>query len=251
MTDLFTLVLKLSKGFLKIWKQTLLPPVITAILYILIFWKFLWTQINIWGWVSYMSFIFPGLLMMSIIMWSYSLTSFNFLAWKMFRNLEEILVSPMSYNKIIIWFCIAWMFRGIMVWVLVFIFSSFIVDIEVYSYLYMFFFIFLTSAVFSLAGLLNWIFANNFDDVNIIPSFIMTPLIYLGWVFYSISVLSPFWQEVSKFNPILYMINWLRYSFIWISDVDVWFSLSILLFFLVSLYLLVLFLIKRGRGIKS
>ena len=251
MVDLFTLVLKLSKGFLKIWKQTLLPPVITAILYILIFWKFLWTQIDIWDWVSYMSFIFPGLLMMSIIMWSYSLTSFNFLAWKMFRNLEEILVSPMSYNKIIIWFCIAWMFRGIMVWVLVFIFSSFIVDIKVYSYLYMFLFIFLTSAVFSLAGLLNWIFANNFDDVNIIPSFIMTPLIYLGWVFYSISVLSPFWQEISKFNPILYMINWLRYSFIWISDVNIWFSLSILLFFLVSLYLFVLFLMKRGRGIRS
>ncbi len=251
MIDLFTLTLKLIKGFLKIWKQTLLPPVITAVLYILIFWKFIWDQIKLDSGVSYMDFIFPWLLMMSIIMWSYALSSFSFFSSKMFKNLEEILVSPMTYNKIILWYCLAWMTRGTLVWAFVFIVSSFIIDITVYNYFYTILFIFLTSAVFSLAWLLNWIFAKSFDDVNIIPSFVIAPLIYLWWVFYSIDMLSPFWQEISKFNPVLYMINWLRYAFIWISDVKIWISITILLVFLVLLYTLVFILMKKGRGIKN
>jgi ABC-2 type transport system permease protein len=169
----------------------------------------------------------------------------------MFKSLEEILVSPMSYNKIIIWYCLAWVARWAMVWFLVFLFSSFFVDITVFSYFHLFLFIILTSIVFSLAGLLNWIFARNFDDVNIIPSFIITPLIYLWWVFYSISMLSPFWQEVSKFNPVLYMINGLRYAFIWESDVKINISIIILLIFLIILYIWVFSLMKRGKGIKN
>ena len=251
MVDILTLTVKEIKNFLKIWKQTLLPPVITAVLYILIFWKFIWDQVTVIEGVSYMNFIFPGLLMMSVIMWSYALTSFWFFWAKMFKHLEELLVSPISNNKIIIWYCLAWITRGTMVWMLVFIVSSFIIDISIYSYFYLFLFIFLTSIVFSLAWLFNWIFARNFDDVNIIPSFIITPLIYLGWVFYSITMLSPFWQEISKYNPVLYMVNWLRYAFIWVSDVKISTSIIILFLFLITLYSWVLYLLKKGKGIKS
>ena len=251
MVDILTLTGKEIRNFLKIWKQTLLPPVITAVLYILIFWKFIWDQITIIEWVSYMNFLFPGLLMMSVIMGSYALTSFWFFWAKMFKSLEELLVSPISNNRIIIWYCIAWVTRWTIVWLLVFLVSSFIVDISIFSYTYLFLFIFLTSIVFSLAGLFNWIFAKNFDDVSIIPSFIITPLIYLWWVFYSISMLSPFWQSISKFNPVLYMINGLRYAFLWVSDVNIYTSILILISFLIILYAWVLYLLKKGKWIKS
>lgn len=251
MIDLLTLTIKEIRNFLRLWKQTLLPSVITAVLYILIFWKFIWDQITSIDWVSYMNFILPWLIMMSVIMWSYALTSFWFFGAKMFKSLEELLVSPISNNKIIIWYCLAWLARGTLVWALVFAVSSFIVDITVYSYFYMFLFIFLTSIVFSLIWLFNGVFAKSFDDVNVIPSFVITPLIYLWWVFYSISSLSPIWQEVSRFNPVLYMINWLRYAFIWKSDVNISLAILILLFFLVVLYIWVLYLLKNSKGIKS
>jgi ABC-2 type transport system permease protein len=251
MTDLLTLTHKEIKNFLKIWKQTLIPPVITIVLYILIFGKFIWDQISVIPGISYMDFIFPGLLMMSVIMWSYALTSFWFFSAKMFKNLEELLVSPITNNKIIIGFCLAWMTRWLLVWFLVLLVSLFFVDFSVNSYPLVFLFVILTSLLFSLAWLLNWIFARNFDDVNIIPSFIITPLIYLWWVFYSVDMLSPFWQELSKLNPILYMINGLRYAFIWVSDVNVYTSIIIIVSFIVFLYLFVLFLLKKWNWIRS
>lgn len=251
MIDLLTLSKKEIKNFLKIRKQTLVPPIIMAVLYILIFWKFIWEQVNIIDGVSYINFIFPWLLMMSVIMWSYALTSFWFFSSKMFKSLEELLVSSISYSKIIIWFCIAWMVRWFLVGILVFLVSLILVDINIYSYFYLFLFIFLTSIVFSLAGLLNGIFAKNFDDVNVVPSFIITPLIYLGWVFYSIEMLSDFWKTLSQFNPILYMINGLRYAFIWISDVNIYISIAILLVFILVLYLASYFLLKKWYWIKS
>ncbi len=251
MIDLLTLAKKEIKNFLKIWKQTLVPPVITIVLYILIFGKFIWEQVSIVPWVSYMEFIFPGLLMMSIIMWSYALTSFGFFSAKMFKNLEELLVSPITNNKIIIGYTLAWVTRGLLVWLIVFIVSLFFMDASVHNIYYLFLFIILTSILFSLAGLLNWIFARNFDDVNIIPSFIIQPLIYLWWVFYSTSMLSPFWQTLSQFNPILYMINWLRYAFIWISDVNIYTSIAIILIFIILLYLAILYLLIRWKGIRE
>lgn len=251
MTDLYTLAWKETKNFLKIWKQTLIPPVITVVLYILIFWKFIWDQVTVLEWVRYMDFIFPWLLMMSIIMWSYYLTSFWFFTAKMFKNIEELLVSPISNNKIIIGYTIAWMARWIIAWLLVFVVSLFFINLQVHNYFYIFLFILLTSATFSLAWLLNWLYASNFDDVNIVPNFVITPLIYLWWVFYSINMLSPFWQEVSKFNPILYMINWLRYAFIGFTDVNIWLSIAILISFIVILYLWILYLLKKWKGIRT
>jgi len=251
MIDLWTLVSKEVINFLRLWKQTLVPVVITIVLYILIFGKFIWSKISIVPWVSYMEFIFPGLLMMAVITWSYALTSFGFFSAKMFKQIEELLVSPITNNKIIIWYALAWMTRWLIVWLIVFILGLFFMEIHIFNYAYLFLFTIFTSILFSLAWLLNWIFARSFDDINIIPSFIITPLIYLWWVFYSINMLSPFWQTLSQFNPILYMINGLRYAFIWITDVNIYFAISILLFFITILYLYILYLLKHSKGIRS
>ncbi|USN58212.1 MAG: ABC transporter permease [Candidatus Peribacteria bacterium] len=251
MVDIMTLAGKEIRNFLKIWKQTLVPPVIMAVLYILIFGKFIGEQVTIVEGVSYMHFIFPGLLMMSIIMGSYALTSFGFFSAKMFKSLEEVLVSPMNHTKIITSYVLAGVTRGFLVGICVYLVSFFMVQTSIHSYGYLLLFILLTSILFSLAGLINGIFARSFDDVNIIPSFIITPLMYLGGVFYSIQMLSPFWQHVSQYNPILYMINGLRYAFIGISDVSVVHSILVLIIFIVILYTLAWYLLKQGRGIRS
>ncbi len=251
MTDLLTLTIKEIKNFLKIWKQTIVPAVITSVLYILIFGKFLWSQINPINGVNYINFVFPWLLMMSVIMWSYSITSFWFFSAKMFKSIEEILVSPMTTNKIIIAYILAWITRWVIVWWFVILASLFFINISINNFILFSFFIILTSITFALLWLFNAIFARSFDDVNFVPNFIMTPMIYLGWVFYSISNLSPFWQTVSQFNPIFYMINWLRHSFIWFSDVSIYLSISILLFFIIFLYILVYILLKKSYRIKS
>jgi len=250
MIDLITLINKENRRFLKVWKQTLLPPIITIILYLVIFWKFLWEQISLENGISYIEFIFPGLLMMSVIMASYANTSFSFFTSKMFNSIEEVLVSPLSSFKILVWFCISWILRWLIVWWLVFLVWMFMVDIQIYSYFYFVIFLILTALLFSLAWLLNWIYAKSFDDVNIIPTFIITPLIYLWWVFYSISILSPFWQTVSQFNPVLYMVNWLRYAFLWISDINIYYTLFLLVIFNVVLWAWVMYLLKKGMGIK-
>lgn len=251
MTDLITLIDKEVSRFLRIWKQTLLPPVITIVLYLLIFWKFIWGKIQIIDWVNYIDFIFPWLLMMSVIMASYSNTSSSFFWAKFQKSIEELFVSPINHYKILLWFCFWWMLRWILVWILVFITWWFMVDIQIFSYFYTFLFIILTSALFSLAWILNAIYAKSFDDINIIPSFFITPMIYLWWVFYSISLLSPSWQIVSKINPILYMVNWLRYWFLWISDVNIFVSIGIISIFIIIFSIFSLFLLKKWYWIKS
>lgn len=259
MTDLYTLVHKEILNFLRIWKQTLLPSVITIVLYFAIFWKIIGAEIDIDYTAlydieknfSYIEFIFPGLLMMAVIMGSYALTSFGFFTAKMFKNIEELLISPITNHKIIIWYCIAGLARGAIVGFLVFLAASFMVDIQIHSFLLLIVFIALTSLVFSLAGLLNAIYAKSFDDVNIIPSFVITPLIYLGWVFYSVDMLPDFWAAVSQFNPILYMINGLRYAFLWVSDVSISVAVSILIVFALFLYAIVYHLLKIWKNLKS
>jgi len=251
MIDIKTLIEKEIKRYLQVWKQTLLPPVITIVLYLLIFWKFLWEQISLESWINYIDFLFPWLLMMSVISASYANTSFSFFTSKMFNNIEELLVSPMSHSKILFWYCIAWISRWFIVWLLVYLVSLFFIDINIYNYFYFSIFIILTSLLFSLLWMINWIFAKSFDDVNIIPTFVITPLTYLWWVFYSIDILSPFWQLISQFNPILYMVNWLRYSFIWISDVNILYSMFIILIFIIIFIFLNLYLLKKGSQIKN
>ena len=251
MYGLITLTKKEIQRFLRIWKQTLLPPIITTILYLLIFWKFIWERIWEIGNVDYINFIFPGLIMMAVIINSYGNSSSSFFWGKFQRSIEELFVSPMSTGSILFGYVFWAMVRWILIWILVFLTGFFMTDITIHSYFYMFVFLILTSGLFALAWLLNAIFAKSFDDVNVIPSFVITPMIYLGWVFYSIDFLSDFWQTVSQFNPILYMVNGLRYAFIGHSDVNIFISIAILLIFITLLTLLNLHFLRKWYGIKS
>jgi len=251
MRDVITLTSKEIARFFRVWKQTLIPPVITTSLYLLIFGKFIGDQIGSMGGVSYIDFIFPWLLMMSVIMAAYQNTSSSFFWSKFQKSIEELFVSPISYPKIMFGFCFGAVLRAMIVWLLVFIVGFFMADVEIFSYFYTFVFLLLGSFLFALMWLFNGIFAKSFDDIAIIPTFVITPLIYLGWVFYSIELLSPFWQTVSAFNPILYMVNGLRYGMIWLTDIDIFIAIGILLFFIVILAGWILYLLKKGYGIRS
>lgn len=251
MTDLITLTQKEVSRFLRVWKQTLVPPIITIVLYLAIFGKFIGDRISVIDNVSYINFIFPGLLMMSVIMASYANTSSSFFGAKFQKSIEELFVSPMSYWKILVWFCTGAILRWFIVAGLVFITWAFMTDIVIQNYFFALIFIFLTSFLFALLGLFNALYAKSFDDISIIPTFIITPLIYLGWVFYPISILWEPWQTISLFNPILYMVNGLRYSFIWVSDINIYVSIGILVFFISLLLWIILFLLKKGYGIRS
>lgn len=251
MTDLYTLISKEVARFLRVWKQTLLPPVVTIFLYLLIFWKFIWDKIDIWNGVSYIDFIFPWLLMMSMIMASYQNTSSSFFWSKFQHNIEELFVAPVAHYKILLWFCIGAILRWVLVAILIFIVWFFMTDIHIIHPFIMLLFTILSTTLFALLWLLNAIFAKTFDDIAIIPSFVITPLIYLWWVFYSTDLLSVFWQNISLANPILYMVNGLRYAFIWISDVKILTAIIILIFFIIILIIWNMWLLKKWHGIRN
>ena len=251
MIDLYTLTYKEISRFLRVWKQTLLPSVITTILYLAIFWKFLGDRVSVIEGVHYIDFIFPGLLMMSVIMASYQNTSSSFFGSKFQKSIEELFVSPMSHFKILFGFCFGAMVRGLIVGGLVLLVGFFMTDISVQHIFFAIMFIILTSLLFALLGLFNGLYAKSFDDISIIPTFLITPLIYLGWVFYPLSILWNPWQFISQFNPILYMVNGLRYSFIGISDINVYASLVILIFFNIVFIYILLKLLKKWYGIRT
>lgn len=251
MTDLYTLIYKEVSRFLRVWKQTLVPPIITTVLYLAIFGKFIGDRISVIEWVSYIDFIFPGLLMMSVIMASYQNTSSSFFGSKFQKSIEELFVSPMAYWKILAGFCFGAILRGMIVWGLVFMVGAFMTDIQIQNYFFAFVFLFLTAFLFALLGLYNGLYAKSFDDIAIIPTFVITPLTYLGGVFYPIAILPVFWQNVSMLNPILYMVDGLRYAFIWYSDLSIYLSMGILLFFITTFIILILQLLKRGYWIRS
>ena len=248
--------------FMRIWSQTLLPPVITQSLYFLIFGGVIGSQIrevpitslindsgkNV---VPYMAFIVPGLVMMSVITSSFSNVVSSFFGSKFQRNIEELLVSPTPNWAIILGYCAGGVLRGLLVGLIVFLVSFFFIRPTVFNPFLLFLFIFLTASTFSLGGLLNGIFAKKFDDVSIFPVFVLTPLTYLGGVFYSINSLPPFWQAVSRFNPVVYMIDGFRYSFYGFADVSVALSLGFLTLVTGLLYSLCHFLISRGYGLRT
>ena len=209
----------------RIWPQTLLPSAITMILYFMIFGNLIGNRIGEMQGFTYVDFIAPGLIMMSIITNSYVNVASTFFSTKFQGNIEEMLVSTMSNNSIILGFVVAGVTRGLVIGMFVTIISLFFTTLHIESYFFVFVVAFLTSVLFALAGLLNGIFAKKFDDVSIIPTFVLTPLTYLGGVFYSIHLLSPFLQKLSFFNPILYMVNGFRYSMLGFSDVNVGFAL--------------------------
>jgi ABC-2 type transport system permease protein len=237
--------------FLRIWIQTMIPPVITMSLYFIIFGNLIGSRVGNMGGYSYMAFIVPGLIMMSVITNSYTNVCSSFFSAKFQRNIEELLVAPVPTHIIIWGFVGGGVIRGILTGILVTIVSLFFVNYQVYSWFFVGYTLLLTSILFSLAGLLNAVYAKTFDDISIIPTFVLTPLTYLGGVFYSITMLPTFWQWVSKFNPIVYMINGFRYGFLGITDVSLWITFSMLILFVIALYVMVWRLIERGKGLRN
>jgi ABC-2 type transport system permease protein len=246
-----SILTKECNRFLRIWVQTLVPPAITMTLYFVIFGNLVGSRIGEMGGFDYMSFIVPGLIMMSVITNSYSNVASSFYSAKFQRNIEELLVAPVPNYIIILGYIGGGMLRGLLVGFIVTCVSMLFVDIQIHSYSILIFTVLLTSMVFSLAGLINAIFANSFDDISIIPTFILTPLTYLGGVFYSLTLLPEIWQDISKINPIVYMVNAFRYGFLGVSDVDLTFAVAMIVGFTVIFFSLALYLINKGIGIRS
>lgn len=251
MNWLSTILRKELSRIFRIWKQTLVPPVMTSALYFIVFGTFIGGRINEINGVSYINFIVPGLILMSVITASYTNTSSSFFSAKFIKSIEELLVAPVSNLTIMIGYTLGGILRWVIVWFLVLLVSLFFSPIIIEHIWLSIAFVILTATLFSLAGFLNWVFARNFDDVNIIPTFIITPLTYLGWVFYSTSFLPWFWQTLNHFNPILYIVNWLRYGFLGISDVNVWISLGMVIFFTIALACLNLYLLHIWYKMKN
>ena len=248
---LWTLVIKEVKRFTRIWPQTLVPPSITMTMYFIIFGSLIGSRIGEMDGYSYMDFIVPGLIMMSVITNSYSNVASSFFSNKFQRSVEEMMVSPMPNWVILSGFVLGGMARGLGVGLMVTIVSLFFTRISVAYPLLTIGVVVLTAALFSIGGFINALLADKFDDVSIVPTFVLTPLTYLGGVFYSISLLPTFWQNVSLFNPIVYMVNVFRHGFLGTSDIPVGWALVAILAFIVVLFTIALWMLERGKGIRS
>lgn len=247
----YTMLRKDIRRILRIWSQTLLPPVVTTTLYYLIFGAFIGSQIAPISGFSYMQFIVPGLVMMTVITSSYMNTVSTFYFAKWVHTLDELLVSPMPSWVVIAGFVSGGVARALMVAVLVLIVSIFFTNLTIVSIGIVFAAAILTAILFALAGLLNGMFAKSFDAISIIPTFVLTPLTYLGGVFYSIDQLPEFFRIISLANPILYMVNAFRYGFLGISDVPVATSFAVMGVLIVVLLGTVLYLFHKGSGLKN
>jgi len=236
---------------IRIWPQTLLPPIITMSLYFMIFGSFIGSKIGTIQGVSYISFIMPGLIMMSVLTSSYLNVVSSLFGSKFQKNIEEMLISPLPTLTIMFGFIAGGMFRGLTIGFLVTIVSLFFTKIQIYNIFIVILVVVLTSLLFTIGGILNALYAKTFDDISIIPTFVITPLTYLGGVFYSIDSLPLFWQKVSLFNPILYIINTFRYGFIGITDIDITRSIIIILLSTILLFYFAYYLIKKGVGLKE
>lgn len=246
-----TIVTKEILRFSRIWVQTVLPPAITMALYFVIFGNLIGSQIADMDGFSYMDYIVPGIVLMSIISNSYANVVASFYGAKFQRHIEEMLVSPTPNFVILTGFVLGGTARGLVVGIAVMIVSSFFTDLNIHSFAVVLLTVILTSILFSIAGLINAVYANSFDDISIIPTFVLTPLTYLGGVFYSINMLSEFWQSVSLANPILYLVNAMRYGMLGVSDIDIRLSFLIMVIFVFGLGGIALYLLHRGIGIKN
>lgn len=246
-----TIVTKEVHRFVRIWAQTLLPPLINQSLYFVIFGGFIGSQIESMQGIPYMSFILPGLIMMAVINSSFSNVVSSFFGSKFQRSIEELMVSPSSKEVILMGYTIGGVLRGLLVGILIFVLALFFVDVRLEHPLFILAFGFLTALLFALAGFLNGLIAKKFDDISVFQTFILTPLTYFGGVFYSIEMLPPLFQTLSKFNPILYMVDGFRFGFFGSSDLNVWVSLSFLLGSCAVLTLINWELLRRGFGLRS
>ncbi|MFC1773659.1 ABC transporter permease [Pseudomonadota bacterium] len=245
-----TIVIKEVLRFSRIWVQTIIPPVITMSLYFVIFGNLIGSQIGDMGGFRYMDYIVPGLIMMSVITNSYANVVSSFYGCKFHHHIEEMLVSPLPNYLIVLGFVSGGIARGLAVGTTVTVVSMLFTRLPLHSLPVIVSTVVLTSALFSLAGLINAVFAKSFDDISIVPTFVLTPLTYLGGVFYTIQMLPDFWQQVSHINPILYMVNTFRYGFLGISDINISLSYVIIIGFVLMLYGYALYLLRIGHGIR-
>jgi ABC-2 type transport system permease protein len=245
-----TILLKEVRRILRIWPQTLLPPVITMSLYFVIFGKMIGSRVGEMGGVPYMQFIVPGLIMMAIITNSYSNVVSSFFSAKFTASIEELLVSPVSKHAILMGYISGGIFRGLTVGFIVSIVALFFTELGIEHLFVTLFTVLGTAILFSLGGFINAVYARSFDDISIIPSFVLTPLTYLGGVFYSLENLSPFWQNISLLNPIVYMVNSFRYGILGYSDVNVWYSMGAIFAFCVVFYTISYRLLSNGSRIR-
>lgn len=246
-----TIVVKEISRFLRIWIQTVLPPAITMALYFIIFGHLIGPRIGEMGGFSYMQYIAPGLIMMSVITNSYANVVSSFFGSKFQRHIEEMLVSPIPNFIILAGYVTGGVARGLVVGWVVTAVALFFTDLHVSSAWVMASTVLLTAILFSLGGLINGIFARNFDDTSIIPTFVLTPLTYLGGVFYSIELLPPGWRTVSLANPILYMVNAFRYGILGVSDIPLPNAFAVISLCICMLWALSLLLLNKGVGIRT
>jgi ABC-2 type transport system permease protein len=246
-----TIVRKEITRILRIWGQTIVPPAITMTLYFIIFGELIGRRIGEMGGFTYMQFIVPGLVIMSVITNSYGNMVSSFFGAKFGKHIEELLISPLPNWIILAGYVTGALMRGLMVGLVVLAVSLLFTRIEVQHPVVMLTVLLLTATVFALAGMINAIFAQKFDDIAIIPTFVLAPLTYLGGVFYSIALLPEFWQRVSVVNPILYMVNGFRYGMLGVSDVSLVMSYSVIVIAGVVLFSLCLFLLNRGTGLRT
>lgn len=250
-TALQTIVVKEIRRFMRIWIQTLLPPAITVALYFVIFGELIGARIGEIEGFTYMQYIVPGLIMMSVITNAYSNVVSSFFSAKFQRSVEEMLVSPLP-NHIIIWgFVLGGIARGVAVGLIVTLLALFFTHLQVHDVFVTFSIVLLTATLFSLGGLINAVYAGSFDDISIVPTFVLTPLTYLGGVFYSVSMLPPFWEKVSHINPILYMVNGFRYGILGVSDISLVVAYGMIGGTVVVLYVWAYWLLKNGVGIRT
>lgn len=246
-----TIVRKEFLRLFRVWVQTLLPPAVTTVLYFLVFGKFIGNQVAPIHGMSYIQFIVPGVIMISVVTQSFMHSAFGYYIAKFQRSIEEIQVSPTPYWIMIFGYVTGGVLRGLVTGVILLVISMLFVTLTVHSFLNVVLFAFLTSVVFSLAGLINAIFAKDFDSISIFPTFILTPLTYLAGTFYSISMLPPFWQKVSLYNPLLYMINGFRYGLTGVTDVSITVAYGILIALAAVLSFAVWYLFYSGRGVRA
>ena len=250
-TAYYTIVVREVLRFSRIWLQTIIPPVITTALYFVIFGNLIGSQIGNMDGHTYMEFIVPGLIMMSVITNAYANVVSSFYGSKFQGNIAEMLVSPTPNWIILLGYVTSGVARGIAVGAAVTLVSLFFSHLHIEHLWVTGTIIVLTSALFSLAGLINAVYAKSFDDITIVPTFVLTPLTYLGGVFYSISLLPPFWQSASLTNPILYMVNGFRYGILGTADISIWVSYSVIIGFIALLGGFAMYLLHRGIGIRS
>lgn len=251
LVGLYTILRKEIRRVVRIWVQTIVPPAITMTLYFVIFGSLIGSRIGLMDGIPYTTYIAPGLIMMAVITNSFGNVVSSFFTSKMHMHLEEMLVSPLAPLTIVLGFVAGGVARGLFVACLVFVVATFFTDIGIVHPFITLSVVVMTAAVFALAGLINAVFAKKFDDISIIPTFVLTPLTYLGGVFFSIGLLSPVWQKIALANPVLYMVNAFRYGMLGKGDIDIVTAYVIICGFLIASLAVAVYLLHRGIGIRA